>query len=285
MGDYHLPQNALPEIGNTRTSSLVPSRRVVLMALTAIGIFAGVCGGIAVASRKPLSDDNSNGVVSLRLDDTTYDRNDRRRGPNTGNRQGNCFPGEAVVHVLGRGPERMASLRAGDSVLAEMHPGDFAYEPILGFLHQVRRGRHHFLTVSHSEGQLRASRNHLVFVVKQGVRVSKTMGELKVGEWLVVGNSSRQVLDMGSGSTELGMFAPLTASGTLVVDGSVVSVYAQASAQAVMTHAMAHVAFFPARAFHTFAPGIYSHLTPDEEMHGLAELFYHRLFLHRFLEK
>lgn len=189
---------------------------------------------------------------------------------------GGCFAGESTVDVQGRGSIPLAQLRVGDQVLVEERQGQLAYEPVLSFLHVVRPAsgtQASFLTVVHRHGEFQATGNHIVFVSGSPEeihdtsqtrslrsRVSKLVGKLAVGDELVVSlpgsprsSTSSRVLEVRRSSGQLGMYAPLTPSGTIVVDGVVASNYASPSLDKDLTHHTAHVFLFPVRLYHMLA--------------------------------
>merc|ERR1712232_1033124 len=105
-----------------------------------------------------------------------------------------CFPGEAVV---------------GSTPLA-------TYDSALGFLHAVQ-GPAEFLAIEHENGELRASGNHLLFN-GEGAAVAAELFAL--GDELLLADGLRsRVLSIAKDTTEHGMFAPLTATGTIEIDG------------------------------------------------------------------
>merc|ERR1719215_959630 len=162
-----------------------------------------------------------------------------------------CFPGEASVSVQGRGAVALSALSAGDRVLVQDSSSHrLAYEPLLGFLH-TSSGRSSFLNIQHAAGRLRASANHLVFVVDGTSRSSKLASELRVGDRVLAATETKAlasvVLGVHAAESEHGMVAPLTAAGSVVVDNTVASVYATYSASASIPHSAIHAAFFPAR--------------------------------------
>jgi hypothetical protein len=187
-----------------------------------------------------------------------------------------CFPGESVVLIEGSGSVPLAKVRIGDRVLVE-NAGRLVYEPVLTFLHAFRTGPGvdmEYLTITHSLGEFRASSTHLVFVqphrrdasdhafVQPHRRdasglASKIVGNLEVGDRLLVavGTSEHhlvesRVVSIRSSSGDSGMFAPLTDSGTIVVDQVVASNYASTSSGNNLTHRLAHAFLFPVRAYH-----------------------------------
>jgi len=188
-----------------------------------------------------------------------------------------CFPADASVSVEGRGAVTMADLRSGDRVLVR-RAGSLVFEPVLDFLH-VSRGRTEFLTILHAAGELRASPGHVVFT-SQG---EKTAGDLSVGDRLLaVAGAALQAsavvaVRRGHGTDA---YAPLTASGTILVDGVAASNYA-APSSARVSHALMHAFLFPVRLYH--ALGMASMLSPLWKTCGV-ELGDHADQVHPFLE-
>lgn len=238
----------------------------------------------------------------------------RRRGGTNGTNSSDemqfCFPGESMVQTRGRGLVPMATLEADEEVLAEGAAGVLAYESVLGFMHIVRAEEAPFLTVKHERGILRATAGHLVFVVDGHVRIDRPLGLLKPGDLLLAADSSNldspmvlsRVTSIHSSRTALGLYAPLTASGTVIVDGVVASIYATPSLAVQMPHAAAHAALLPVRLYHRFGLGRiiafgldaaerwgFVKDTPDKDMliadewHPYLDVCYHHLQLQRLL--
>jgi len=189
-----------------------------------------------------------------------------------------CFPGDSIVSLEHGARVPLKDIGAGDRVL-----GASGYEPILSFIHRLPgQGKH--LLITHSEGEFRATANHIVFVVdKMGRRADKRVGALQAGELLAVPSAqgelrASKILSVTSATGDNGFHAPLTASGTIVVDGVIASAYATMH-DLPLPHAAAHAWFFPARMYHhVFGPAAFS--TPSgspssskkDEMHPFAYL-------------
>jgi len=164
---------------------------------------------------------------------------------------GKCFPGEATVEVQDFGRMSMMNLNLGDKVRVKSAAGELSYEPVLGFLHLVHGGfdrPSEFLNVIHSYGQFRATAGHLVFTSAGDMPVS----HLQVGDQIVVEGSVElsKVLAIKQSESVSGMYAPLTASGTIVVDDIVASNYAAPSTALWLPHTSAHAFFYPLRFFY-----------------------------------
>jgi len=159
---------------------------------------------------------------------------------------GECFPGESMVTVKGVGAVPLQNLHSGDEVLGKAG----VYEPVLGFLHVTGANEvSNFLVVKHSHGQLSVSSHHVVFV-ETG---DKLAADLSAGDKVYVSEESglvlREVLSVVQSSGRSGMFAPLTPSGTVVVDNVAASNYASYG-HTWFPHSALHATFFPVRAFH-----------------------------------
>lgn len=174
-----------------------------------------------------------------------------------------CFPGHAVVQVLGRGRTYISDLKVGDHVLAYGPAGGMSYEPVLAFLHAMAGDstKHHsFIEVIHACGDFSASSNHIVFIIRHGSLEDKLVGDLEIGDQLLsrkkddkdkLDNSleSCPVLRIQPKYGHNGMYAPLTPTGTILVDDVVASTYASAQGSK-FSHSFMHAVFFPVRAYH-----------------------------------
>eukprot|EP00928_Gymnodinium_smaydae_P069943 TRINITY_DN5387_c0_g1_i2.p1 TRINITY_DN5387_c0_g1~~TRINITY_DN5387_c0_g1_i2.p1 ORF type:complete len:373 (+),score=65.16 TRINITY_DN5387_c0_g1_i2:50-1168(+) len=194
-----------------------------------------------------------------------------------------CFPGKATVQVDGRGRVSMEKLRAGDSVLVERKDTGLAYEPILGFLHSMQQGQlgnsSEFIKVVHANGEFRATANHMLFVAADkdsSVRVDKAVGDLRVGDQVFVGKDASgasapsKIKSIHREFGDSGMYGPLTAAGTIVVDGVVASIYATPSLRFLFSHGAAHAIFFPLRAYYALGFGSPSDPSSADDMHPYA---------------
>lgn len=172
-----------------------------------------------------------------------------------GEESSSCFPGHALAVSESRGSVPVASLRVGEMVLVERPGGAFAFEPVLGFLHAIT-GRAGHLAVGHEKGVLRVSAGHIVFVRAAAGRADKAAAELEADDELITatgpGESSTasRVLWVRRETAFSGMYAPFTASGTIVVDGVVASNYATPSLRLRLPHWLAHACLAPVRVAH-----------------------------------
>jgi hypothetical protein len=178
-----------------------------------------------------------------------------------------CFPGVAQVQVRGRGRVPISELREHhDHVLVEGSAGEFVYEPVLGWLHHLPDSRASYLAVKHELGELRVSEVHLVFVdAGSSGKSEKLAANLRVGDTLYATAQDKKGIPMATAPMlskvlsvvrrhgNIGMYAPLTASGTIVVDGALASNYAGPGRGLHVPHNCAHALLFPVRAYHWIA--------------------------------
>merc|ERR1712151_1388949 len=110
------------------------------------------------------------------------------------------------------------------------------------------------LEIVHEHGTLRVSANHLVPVRCRERREYKAAVDVRPGDKVFIADrntapssTESQVLEIRQGASDSGMFAPLTAAGTIVVDGVVASNYATPGLGQRLPHELAHAMFFPLR--------------------------------------
>lgn len=167
-----------------------------------------------------------------------------------------CFPGEALLRTQ-RGEVPLLGVRQGDHVLVS-RAGELLYEPVFAFLHQSNDDRSQsYVILSHERGIFRATASHLVFSATAEAAdtwLDRPVTDIKIGDFVThaevgVAVSPSRVLKISSNTTRLGVFAPLTLSGTVVVDGVVASSYATAH-DWKLKHSFIHAALFSLRVYH-----------------------------------
>jgi hypothetical protein len=138
-----------------------------------------------------------------------------------------CFAASASVEVLGKGTTVMKDLEIGDKVLV----GNGKHEVVYAFGHRDPSKEADFLAlyITH-EGTtghpLEVSPRHLVYI--KGKDHPIMADSLQVGD--ILQGSHDSIIDGGSIKkikkiTRCGVYAPLTPSGNIVVDGFMVSTY------------------------------------------------------------
>lgn len=196
-----------------------------------------------------------------------------------GSKLGGCFPGQGQV-VTPQGSTPLQAVRAGDLVQVMREDGSLAFSPVLMFLHRDPHVSRAFLRLTTASGTtLTLTPSHLIFLLEAGLAPAATptvrdalqqggvvlAGRVEAGDFLLVAGKGSVKLEKVVGVSyhmDGGVFAPLTAEGTLVVDGVVASCYAVIDSQAI-----AHWAFLPVRLYNNLREAV---LTMLRAMGGLA---------------
>ena len=150
-----------------------------------------------------------------------------------------CFSGSSQVTLADGTFKHLSDIQIGDKVLVNKHN---AYEPISAFIHAKQQGLFDFLAIkvqshmSNLSSTLFVSANHLIFDFDSGE--ARFAGKFHVGDRLQFIEQNEIVpgeiisIEM---TKQQGYYAPLTPSGTIVVNGVVASNYATVS-----NHELAH---------------------------------------------
>lgn len=162
-----------------------------------------------------------------------------------------CFPAGATI-MTPQGAKRMEHLKVGDTVRVVTTEGQLAWSQVCGWAHREPNATATYLRLTTSHRQLIVSADHLVATVA-GANISFVPAkEIKVGHSTLLecdntpqgtaGVWGNRVTGVDAVHAQ-GVFAPLTLTGTVVVDGVAASCYA-----ATKSHTLAHAAMKPVRA-------------------------------------
>lgn len=153
-----------------------------------------------------------------------------------------CFPSAATAETTA-GPRRMDALSVGDVVLAADPSGVLSYSPILFFFKQDPADRAQYLLVTGRSGRaLSLSPDHLIFADDPPRELPAR--ELAVGQTIWVKCKPRRlcadvIVALRLRAAE-GAYTPVTALGTLIVDG----VLAASFCENPFTHSAATLALY-----------------------------------------
>ncbi|CAF4382997.1 unnamed protein product, partial [Rotaria socialis] len=149
------------------------------------------------------------------------------------------FPGSSQLILEDGSFKALSAATIGDRVLVNK---DNAYEPIIGFIHAKREDLFEFLAIevqsagSNLTSTLLVSCNHLIFDFDSGD--ARFAGKFRVGDRVQMLHNDQilpgEVIKVKL-TKQQGFYAPLTKSGTIVVNGVLASNYATVS-----NHALAH---------------------------------------------
>jgi len=163
-----------------------------------------------------------------------------------------CFSGTSLVTERLRGIVPMKDIRLGDQVQTTTASGSPSWSKVRTFLHWHPNEVVPALLISHTKGNLTLTPNHMLFVADRNDASHKKCQhetencykegnekwsllpshQLQPGDFLLTSNDDSTSLLFSKivsiqETTMEGYYAPLTASGTLVVDGVLASCYAE----------------------------------------------------------
>jgi len=162
-----------------------------------------------------------------------------------------CFDANSTV-ITPQGQKRMCDLRLGDKVRVVQPNGRVEWSDVCAWAHREpqRVGKYLNLTTQQTGRSLTISPEHLVGVVRNGQMEYVQAGTVTNNDRLLAcdigataaGGVWAEQIQSITNVERLGVYAPITTSGTVVVNGIVASCYA-----AVGSHRAAHAAMKPVR--------------------------------------
>jgi len=173
--------------------------------------------------------------------------------------QSGCFPASAKV-VTSTGLKRMDEVVPGDKVKAVASDGSLVFSEVLMFLDRSPKEVRRYVTLKTEEGRsLKLTPTHLVYAGDRWCDELSCMratfaGLVEEGQAVMVEEEEvlvARLVEEVSSTTELGVFAPLTREGNLVVEGVLASSYAVIDSQRI-----AHASFAPVRWVSSFSDGV-----------------------------
>ena len=131
-----------------------------------------------------------------------------------------CFSSNSLVHVEKKGWKSISQIKIGDKVL--VHGGK--YSQVYSFGHRNAMENADFLQIHSKDTRnpIEISSDHLILM---GGEHWVPAADLRVGDMLTTGDGSGTTISRIERVTRKGVFAPFTASGSIVVDDVVASNY------------------------------------------------------------
>ena len=181
-------------------------------------------------------------------------------------KSGGCYPGSAIIYDSNFRARRIESLQVGDKVLV-ISNNSIQFDSVITFIHRRPEVVEGFLKiVTKKEKILLITADHLLFVELMGQATAIPARNVKIGDTVYVRGSHGSEKDLvQSISTvyEKGAYAPVTLSGTLLVNDVHTSCYFD-----VLSHEWSHRAMGIARALHYVSPSMVRRISAIGEKDG-----------------
>jgi Hint module len=164
-----------------------------------------------------------------------------------------CFSGENQVEIQYYGYIQMSQLRIGDFVKSSRDKfsqvygfGHFDHDQEGIFLHILVAKNYHNYTAQYDESFIKISPKHLVLVEQSNKEIPIPAADIVVGDLL----SGKRVIEIQT-VFRRGVYAPLTQSGDIVINGILASNYVDVFDSQVPwnQHSWGHIMFTPQRVF------------------------------------
>lgn len=181
-----------------------------------------------------------------------------------------CFTAASTVLTSTGERRRLAELRLGEFVLSmDTRTGRAIYSEVIMFMDRDGAQQREFVHIATDDGAaVTATPGHLLYVWKRasGRTLYTYADRVEEGDYLLVhhrdGELRPQRVTRITAQRHVGVFAPLTREGTIVVDDVAASCYAMVDSQTV-----AHWSFAPVRAWRTMRGWIdtLAELRPEQQ--------------------
>ena len=167
---------------------------------------------------------------------------------------GGCFPGSSTFVDRYGSRREMHSLKIGEKVQVAAK-GKICLEPVITFIHREQEKLQQFLSITTTKNSnLKITEDHLLFVEKNGLPQAIPARVVKIGDTVYVKqNGLMKTATVQDISTvyEKGVYAPVTRSGTILINDVHTSCYFD-----VLSHKWSHRAMGVPRAIYHVSPGI-----------------------------
>jgi len=171
---------------------------------------------------------------------------------------GGCFPSTSVALSSSAQTLLVSQLQPGDEVLGIDENGKIEPTTVLLNAHADKDKLHSYITLTTEDaGEISLTPNHLLYVLqlheKSGININSASratpifaSRVQIGDYIYIRHENTSVLPAMvkyiTLSVRKGAYAPITAYGTIIVDGVYASCYAD-----VTSHNLAHWSFLPIR--------------------------------------
>ena len=179
---------------------------------------------------------------------------------------GGCFPGSSTFVDKWGSRKKMHSLQIGEKVQVVSN-GSIYLQPVISFIHREEEKLQEFLSITTTNNSnLKITEDHLLFVEKNGLPQAIPARGVKIGDTVYV----KQNELIGTGTVkeisivyEKGVYAPVTSSGTILINDVHTSCYFD-----VLSHEWSHRAMGVVRAMYHVSPWMLQWISSVGEKDG-----------------
>ncbi|KAK3597702.1 hypothetical protein CHS0354_040077 [Potamilus streckersoni] len=168
-----------------------------------------------------------------------------------------CFPPDALIRLQDGTLIQLADLRVGDKILSFVSHGIVEYSEVYFFAHLNPNKSSQYITISTSDHKLKLTPDHHLYTVDIGGSINTFPArKIKVGDRILVLDEDtpslkEEVVTNLSASIEVGIYAPITMSGTIIVDNVLASCYVD-----IVPPKFSHPMLWPLRQLYRMAPSL-----------------------------
>ena len=177
-----------------------------------------------------------------------------------------CFPESATVVVNNGFRKTMDSLRSGEYIQV-IDNGEICFEPVITFIHRQPEVLQEFLSITTATNKnLKITEDHLLFVRRKGREIAIPARDIETGDTLYVRGNNILTTDTVQAIIsvyEKGVYAPVTLSGTILVNDVHASCYFD-----VLSHEWSHRAMGAVRAIYHVSPWMVEWISGVGEKNG-----------------
>ncbi|XP_071113225.1 uncharacterized protein [Haliotis cracherodii] len=153
-----------------------------------------------------------------------------------------------------------------ERVLSLTGQGNIDYSEVYLIIHSDEYSMNNYINISTTKHHIQSSPDHHVYLVSDGTKHTVPAAQVKLADRVLIYNHEKtlfeeEVVTGLSTSTEIGVFAPLTMSGTIVVNGVLASCYVDC-----VPPRLAHPLLWPVRQLYSLSPSVSAWLhTPGKD--------------------
>ncbi|KAL3880596.1 hypothetical protein ACJMK2_032825 [Sinanodonta woodiana] len=166
-----------------------------------------------------------------------------------------CFPPSSTVQLEDGTHVTMADLHLGQKVLSSFSNGEAKYSTVYFIAHQDDKCSAKYISIRTSGHTIKLTPDHHIYINNLHTVPAR---DVKVGDTVMVVSKNNSCLEQEivtelSRSTDVGIYAPITMSGTIIVNSVLASCYVD-----VVPPQIAHPLLWPARQLYQLAPSLSS---------------------------